>query len=180
MSRIQNIAWVLPRPSKSKYKGSFPLHFESRLIDLLQLNSKSLVLQPFGGKSEIGIRLDTDIAVLPDIVADAHHLPFKDNTFDCVICDPPYSDKYARELYKSKNPKFKTYTTEAARVLKESGYLVLYHYLALPRIPNTFLVKRVFLETRTWHKLRCIHIYKKDSLRETKLPQMFEENNNGG
>lgn len=158
---MQNLAWVLPRPSKSKYIGSFPLHFESRLIDLLRLNGDAKILQPFGGKAELGLRVDINNDVLPDVIADAHILPFKDSMFDLVILDPPYSDEYGERLYGTKPVRFNKYTNEASRVLKDGGYLVLFHYLATPRVPNTILVKRIFIETRKWHKLRCVHIHKK-------------------
>jgi len=160
---ITNVAWVLPRPSKSKYIGSFPLYFEERLLDLLGLPKSAMILHSFGGKAQYGIRIDVNQEVNPDVLADAHNLPFKDEVFDLVVLDPPYSDEYSKKLYATKRVKFKDYTVEAARVCKESGYVVMYHYLATPRIPNTILVKRIFVETRVWHKLRCVHIHRKDT-----------------
>jgi len=160
---ITNLAWVLPRPNRNKYWGGFPLHFESRLLDLLKLTPGHMILQPFGGKAEYGIRLDMDMGVSPDIIADAHYLPFRDNTFDLVILDPPYSDKLAKDMYKAEPPKFKLYSKEAVRVLKNGGYLVMYHFLAMPSIRGTRIVYRIFMETRKWHRLRCVHIHKKDN-----------------
>ena len=161
---IDSVAWVLPRPGKSKYIGSFPLHLERKLLNLLGFNENDhRILQPFGGKAEFGIRCDINPEVEPDIVCDAHNLPFQDNEFDLVILDPLYSTDYSKRLYGMGKLKFKTYTAEAVRVCKESGYVVMYHYLATPRIENTILVKRIFLETRMWHKLRCIHIHQKRS-----------------
>jgi len=164
-SMIENLAWVLPRPRRSnKYIGSFPQHFEKKVIRLLGFNEiedKEKILHPFGGMSEYGIRVDIKPEVNPDFTGDAHDLNFKDESFDLVILDPPYSDAYSKRLYGTKKPKFKQYTKEAVRVLKNGGYLVMYHYLATPRIENTILIKRIFLETRVWHKLRCIHIHKK-------------------
>lgn len=167
---IDSIAWVLPRPSKSKYTGSFPLHFEKKLLRELNIDTrgpehKVKILHPFGGKAEFGIRVDIKPEVNPDVIADAHSLPFKNGMFDVVILDPPYNDEYSKRLYNTGNIKLRwgKYTTEAVRVLKEEGYVVIYHYLATPRIENTILVKRIFLETRVWHKLRCVHIYQKRS-----------------
>lgn len=165
--KIENLAWVLPRPRRcNKYIGSFPQHFEKKVIRLLgfdEIKDKNKILHPFGGKSEFGIRVDVKPEVEPDYIGDAHNLEmFKDETFDLVILDPPYSEDYSKRLYGTGKLKFKTYTKEAVRVLKNGGFLIMYHYLATPSIENTILFKRIFLETRVWHKLRCIHIHKKD------------------
>jgi len=160
---IKTLAWVLPRPRKTRYKGGFPLHFETKLIKELNIDpEKHKILHPFGGHAEYGIRIDINAEVNPDIVGDAHDLNmFKDNEFDLVVLDPPYSDKYSKKLYGTGKLSFKKYTQEAVRVTKPSGYIVMYHYLATPRLKGTALVERIFMETRIWHKLRCVHVYKK-------------------
>jgi len=162
---IETLAWVLPRPNKSKYIGGFPLHFEKRLLNLLEIDpSKHKILHPFGGKAEFGIRCDINPEVKPDIVCDAHDLPFEDNVFDLVILDPPYSENYAERLYNTRRHgklRFKKYTAEAVRVTKADKFIVMYHYLATPAIRDTILVKRILMETRVWHKARIIHIYQK-------------------
>lgn len=162
--KIENIAWVLPRPRKiNKYIGGFPLHFEKKLLKLLNIDlNVHKILHPFGGMAEFGERVDIKPEVKPDYIGDAHNMDWiKDNAYDLVILDPPYNEEYSKRLYGTKKPQWKKYTAEAVRVLKEKGYLVVYHYLATPRIENTILVKRIFLETRIWHKLRCIHIHQK-------------------
>jgi len=37
------------------------------------------------------LRVDVDPKMSPEIVADVKHLPFRDQAFETVICDPPYS-----------------------------------------------------------------------------------------
>jgi len=162
---IPSEAWVLPRPGKSKYVGAFPLHFERKLLRELNIDhEKDKILHPFGGKAEFGTRCDINPEVEPDIVCDAHDLPFEDNTFDLVILDPPYSEDYAERLYNTKKHgklRFKKYTAEAVRVTKVGGFITMYHYLATPAIRDTILVKRILMETRVWHKARIIHIHQK-------------------
>lgn len=93
---ISTITWTLPRPPESKYKGGFPRYFERNLIALLGYPER--ILHPFGGMAETGVRVDLKSEVRPDVVGDAHELPFEDASFDLVVLDPPYSDEEAEEL----------------------------------------------------------------------------------
>ena len=44
------------------------------------------------GRSPLGdMRFDSDPEVKPDIVGDASKLPFDDESFESVLCDPPYN-----------------------------------------------------------------------------------------
>ena len=161
---IETVAWVLPRPSKSKYIGSFPLHFERKLLNLLEMNEHDYkILHPFGGKAEFGVRCDINPDVEPDYVCDAHDLPFENDSFDLVVLDPPYSDDLSSGLYGTGKLHFKKYTAEAARVCKPGGYVVMYHRSSTPGIVGTKLVKRILIETRIWHQGRIVHIHQKEA-----------------
>ena len=48
------------------------------------------VLHLFGGRADFGIRVDIDAIVRPDVIADAWMPPFRRDSFDVVILDPPY------------------------------------------------------------------------------------------
>lgn len=51
-----------------------------------------LTLNVCSGRSTVGdVRIDVMKEHNPDIIADLLHLPFKDKTFDTVICDPPFN-----------------------------------------------------------------------------------------
>jgi len=148
-----------------KYPGGFPLHAELKLIRECGVDPKKdtiNILHPFGGKAEYGIRVDMNPEVDPDYIGDAHNLDmFEDGLFDIVFLDPPYSDEYSADLYGTGKLNFKKYTQEAVRVLREDGFLIMYHYIATPQIPGTIMVKRVFIETRPWHRPRIVHIHRK-------------------
>jgi len=158
---IKTITWVLPRPSKSKYKGSFPLHFEKKLWKELSCPKK--VLHPFGGKAEIGERVDLNSEVNPNYIGDAHNLDFiEDSTYDLVIVDPPYNDEQAHKLYKTPKLKYKKYISEAVRVCKAGGYIAMYHWVMTPRPEGTKYFMRIVVLTRVWHRPRVCCIFQKD------------------
>jgi len=61
-------------------------------IDILLLKkfkNKTILNFPCG-MSKIGTRADLDPSVNPDIIADLMNSDFKPNSFDVVICDPPF------------------------------------------------------------------------------------------
>lgn len=157
---IDTEVWVLPRPSKSKYPGSFPLHFERKLYRLLGCPQD--VIHPFGGMAEIGKRVDINPDVYPDYIGDAHNLHFiDDGSFDLVILDPPYTNKNSREMYKGGNIRFWTYMNEAVRICRKGGHIALYHWMVTPRPKGTEFVHRIVIVLRPWHTLRICQIYEK-------------------
>lgn len=156
---IPTITWTLPRPAKSKYKGAFPLHFEQNLVQLLGYPEK--ILHPFGGMAEIGVRVDLNESLQPDLVADAHDLPLDDATFDCVILDPPYSDEEAQELYQTPKLRPGVYTKEAVRVLKRGGWLVVYGDREPTRPICCNHTMRIMVVLRPHHRPRICMIFQK-------------------
>lgn len=58
---------------------------------LLSLTAGKTVLQLFGGLSRWGVTLDLDPKTRPQVIGDAWLPPFKTNSFDVVILDPPYA-----------------------------------------------------------------------------------------
>ena len=93
---IPTIVWTLPRPAVSRYKGGFPvLRAEPRPAPRLPGADPASVRRHGRARNAGGPRP----ALAPDVVADAHELPFEDESFDCVVLDPPYSDEEALELY---------------------------------------------------------------------------------
>jgi hypothetical protein len=161
---IPTEAWVLPRPSRSKYPGSFPRYFEGKLYRLLELPDDAKILHPFGGCAERGDTCDLNASVSPTYVADAHDLSMiADASYDAVILDPPYSNDEAEFIYSIDTPlKRSVYTAEAVRVTKPGGYVVCYHVRQQPRPAGTRLVRRVAVLTRTEHSARVVMIFQKD------------------
>jgi hypothetical protein len=169
---VPTYAWVLPRPKVDKYPGGFPLHFEKKLIRLL--DNPSDILHQFGGMGEQGLRLDVlmkhplterfgskVIWRPPDVLGDAHHLPFIDSSFDLVIVDPPYSDEESLRLYGTRPVSYKRYIREAVRVCRPRGFVASYHVTMTPRPDETEYYCRILLATRVNHRLRACCVFRK-------------------
>lgn len=156
---IATIVWHLPRPSRSKYPGSFPLYFEENLVKLLGYPER--ILHPFGGMAELGTRVDLNPTVDPDVVADANDLPFEDASFDLVVLDPPYSDEEAATLYDSPKLRRSLYMVEALRVLRPGGWLVVYGDREPARPKGCNLTMRILVVTRSNHRPRVAGVFQK-------------------
>ena len=158
---IPRETWWLPRPRKNKYPGGFPLHFEKKLWQ--ELGEPEKVLHPFGGCAEIGDRVDLNSELNPDFIGDAHNLHFiDDNSYDCVILDPPYDDEQAKKLYNTPPLKYKQYVKEAVRVCKVGGFVCVYHWVLTPRPEGTAFVKVITILTRVWHRPRVCCVFSKE------------------
>jgi hypothetical protein len=95
------------QPAIERTKGRVPLAGTSHLYRVnrvlwpepVQSVVQSLLipvsLHVCSGHSLLGdIRVDADRAVSPDVVCDAARLPFADQSFDSVLCDPPYNGRF--------------------------------------------------------------------------------------
>lgn len=143
----------------SKFHGAFPRYFEENLVKLL--GHPDRILQPFGGRAEYGVRLDIDPTLDPDVVGDAHKLPFEDESFDCVILDPPYSDEEAKTIFGTPKLRPKVYTAEAVRVLKPGGFLVVYTDKEPRRPPRCNHMLRIVVVLRPGHSSRIAGVFQK-------------------
>lgn len=65
--------------------------FPAEVAELLESETNgATVLHLFGGRALFGLRLDGDRATRPDVVGNAFFPPFRCESFDTVVCDPPY------------------------------------------------------------------------------------------
>ena len=79
--------------------------------------------------------VDMRPAARPTVVARGEALPFRDQSFKAVLLDPPYTEEYARNLYRSEFPRPSHLLREAARVVRHGGRFGLLH-IAVPITPG--------------------------------------------
>ncbi len=163
----KNLAWFLPRPKPDRYKGGMPLYCEEWLIDLAKdilQKDKIRLLNLFCGMNKFGVRVDIKKEVNPEFVCDAHNVSqITKKKFDVILADPPYSTEESKELYGTKPLKYKTWTSECDKILKEGGLLIVYHKYVMPNPdPEKYeVVKRVFIGNRTYHLPRIAIYFRK-------------------
>ena len=110
------------------YAGAFPSGFIKKL-KRRWWGQKRLWLFSGSFKDKGGTTVDLNSAVYPDYCCDCEKLPFKDNTYDFVMLDPPYSKYEAKELYDMKYCSIVKVMNEAARVCMPGGCVILLHRL---------------------------------------------------
>lgn len=120
--------WACSRPH-GKYVGIWPIGLIERIFKLC--GKPKTILEPFAGTSKLGISIDWNRKVKPHIIADAQHLPIRDDLFDMVLEDPPYDETMVAhysdldQRIARKKPQFSFYKAmdEGARVVRPGGFL---------------------------------------------------------
>lgn len=97
----------------------------------------------------------------PRVQASGTALPFRDGCFRAVMLDPPYSDEYARNLYKTENPRPSWLLKEAARVVVPGGRVGILH-VAVPFSPPACRLVNVYgVSTGVGFRIRAFTVYEK-------------------
>ena len=111
--------------------GGYPLGFLERAYEILRVTAPQRVLHVCSGSMLTGVRVDIRPSTNPTVVADVLHLPFRDETFQWVMADPPYSREYAENLYGTGEmyPDPHQLCEECLRVLKPAGMLGFFHHI---------------------------------------------------
>jgi hypothetical protein len=180
MIQSKNIAWYLPRPKRDHYKGGMPLYAEEWIFNLakqiLHISSPS-ILNIFCGMNKYGFRVDILKEVKPDLVCDCHHLTkHLKNKFDIIFADPPYSNQESKQLYGTPKINYKKWTSEALKLLKPNGLLIVYHKYIMPNPdPSTLqVIKRVFIGNRTRHVPRvAIFFQRKNAIQRKTIQEII-------
>lgn len=106
--------------------------------------------------------VDIRRAARPTVVADGAALPFPDESFKAILIDPPYSDKCARNLYGTENPRPSWLLREASRVLVPCGKVGLLHVAVPFSPPRCKLVNVWGVTTGVGFRIRAFTVYQKE------------------
>jgi hypothetical protein len=105
--------------------------------------------------------VDLRLEARPAVVASGNALPFADGAFKAIMLDPPYSDAYARDLYRVENPRPSWLLREAARVVRPCGRIGLLH-VAIPFAPPRCEFVKVYgISTGAGYRIRAFTVYQK-------------------
>lgn len=124
--------WVLGNDYQGTgFYGAYPPNYLKRVMSLFpEINDESHVLHLFSGMlfTTTGIKLDCKIhssvkVFQPDILANAEELPFRSDSFDLILADPPYGGRDA-EKYKVRMPNKRKVFEECHRILRMGANLV--------------------------------------------------------
>lgn len=147
----------------SGYHGSYPPSYLRRITSLFPDCKK--VLHLFSGSLVPGkyIRFDINGELEPDVVGDAEELSqhVKENHFDIIYADPPYTEsdalKYGNPMV-NRNKVVK----ECHKVLKPGGFLC-WMDMVLPMYSKKQFkrVGEISISRSTNHRVRCVFIFQK-------------------
>jgi len=157
----------LPNPKNLSYKHpSYKFKrawaWPKEIEDFIQNKNRGFSLHVCSGQSKIG-DVKIDLFTNADIKADMFHLPIRRQSFDTVICDPPWNLPYHKRhklLY------------ELRDVLKPGGQLI-FNAFWVPRIKGLKIEEWwIGVSNATWRNISLLIIARKV---QTQLEAFIEQ-----
>ncbi len=107
---------------KAVYWGQYPSTFVKRVMAMV---GSARLLHLCCGRCRIPGAVNVDNQLLPevDVLADVEDLPFKRESFDVVLIDPPYSEEDAQRYKQKRLLRASKVLQECHRVLMPGGYV---------------------------------------------------------
>lgn len=153
--------------------GRYPRGFLAHVLQMRLLGDveRDRILHVCSGTLSASEKWTVDIRpeARPRVVASGSSLPFPDASFPAIMIDPPYSDQYARDLYRVENPRPSWLLKDAARVVMPQGRIGLLH-VAVPFPPIGCRLINVYgVTTGVGYRIRAFTVF------ERKQTGMFGE-----
>lgn len=146
--------------------GRYPKGFLRHVLKLELLGpvARADILHVCSGTLSESERWTVDIRAeaRPRVQASGTALPFRDASFPAVMLDPPYSDEYARNLYRVENPRPSWLLREAARVVQPGGRVGILHVAVPFGPPGCRLVNVWGVSTGVGFRIRAFTVYEKE------------------
>jgi hypothetical protein len=157
MGKIKLTTLYLPRPA-AKYHGCYPMHFERRLPEILESEN---YVHFFAGKSVSGFRIDCNIDVQPDLVANVENTGLVSNSFDGGMADPPYTPEFAKKLYNTEYPSWSKWTKELVRLVKPGKRIGIMQNYIVPRLPDCDMEEIIIILLRIKQYPKIVTVQRK-------------------
>lgn len=159
------VVWSIHHPQDfqgPQIFGQYPQGFLAFAIKAMQTTDLLHVCSGSLPPGTPGVRADIRGDAKPDVQCDGRALPFKDDSFEGVLTDPPYTLEYAQSLYGTEYPRPSHLMREATRVVKPGGLIGMMHFLVPSPTPGLKLERVVGITTGTGYRIRAWTLYRKE------------------
>lgn len=152
--------------------GQFPKGFLAHVLRHRWLGEveRDEILHVCSGTLQERWTVDIRASAKPSVVADGCALPFRSEVFKAVLLDPPYSEEYARNLYRGTNPRPSWLLREAARVVRDGGRIGLLHVACPFAPPDCVFVSVYGITTGPGYRIRALTLFEK-----ARRPMLFPQ-----
>jgi len=142
----------------------FPEPIIDKIKKVIDLENKK-ILHLFSGKSKYGDTCDINAFFEPNHILDCtDKLPFNNESYDVILAEPPYYEGHSYGV------KPYSFVSEAGRILKIRGFLVILHTLryCIPKGMEGYAL--IGISTGPNLKARWLNIFKK--IKNVDIPQV--------
>jgi len=161
---IKTSMWLCGPPPAHGQKQRYPSRFWFNFNKHYDLDGKK-VLHMFSGSMNWGDTTDFREDSGAEIIAPYDQLPIKDNIYDWIIADPPYSCGFAKEwtIHPKELPKPKRILMEASRITKVGGHIAILHIIVIPayKVANVERVALHGILCGPNNAIRVLNVFKK-------------------